>query len=218
MLTKFQMALYWREWAKVRAAIEEARGELIKSVEADEIRHACHALAGAPTSSKRLSNASFDLVLASFFSISHAAKLDPQLRQMDQPVTRCRWVVNDLCAHVQAALVLQDRPEDAGKVAEGERRDGYVKALLVRASGGRHLDHPGDYPATTWIKVIHMMSLRLAQVRGQGGEGETVQPAPRRLPAKAKRSTPAAQPVEFDYSAPVKRTRAVPVATSDDPF
>jgi hypothetical protein len=130
-------------------------------------------------------------------------------------------VVNDLCARVQASLVRQDRPEDAGKVAEGERRDGYVMALLVRASCGRHLDQPGDYPAQTWIKVIHMMSLRLEQVRRQGGEGETAQPAPRRQPAKAKRSTcptPAAQPAEFDYSAPVKRTRAVPVSTSDDPF
>jgi hypothetical protein len=197
MLTRAQTALYWREWSKAKAVMEQTRGELFTASQANEARYACHEQAGVKTSSKDLGNYTFDLVLSAFFSWSHTADIDPQLRQIDQPVTRCRHAVDDLCTRVHAELIKQERIEDAEKLNEGEPRDNYVAFLLSRAAKGKKQANPQDYTVQTWTKVLSMMTFRLNQVAKQGGAKGFRQGAKSRPAAKAKKAE--AQPTEFTF-------------------
>lgn len=223
MLTKLQMSLYWREWAKARAAIEQMRGEVLTSNEANEERHLCHTNAGAPESSKDLNNKQFDAVLASFFAWSHSASLAHQGRQLDMPVTRCRYVIDDLCDRIVAMLVVQDRAKQAEGLHEGRARDGYVRYLLKRASG-QDLTALQDYPTAAWTKVISMLTIRYDQVSRQGnGTGSQKRTRPidgaqdmsqSELGMDAPR-----QPNRWDLHTAAKRQPQPVVASDDDqPF
>jgi|GEM_PF-5844851 len=222
MLTRAQTALYWREWSKAKAVMEQTRGELFTVAQANEARYACHEQAGVKTSSKDLGNYTFDLVLSAFLSWSHAADIDPQLRQIDQPVTRCRHAVDALCRAVHAELIKQSRAEDAEKLNEGEPRDNYVAFLLARAAKGKKQANPQDYTVQTWTKVISMMTFRLNQVDKQGGAKGFDQGARTRQPKAAKAK--AQQPTELDFDTlrptrwePPKRPQMATTKT-DDPF
>jgi hypothetical protein len=202
--------------------MEQTRGELFTAAQANDARYACHVQAGVKTSSKDLGNYTFDLVLSAFFSWSHAADIDPQLRQIDQPVTRCRHVVDDLCSRVHAALIKQERIEDAEKLNEGDPRDNYVAFLLSRAAKGKKQANPQDYAVQTWTKVLSMMTFRLNQVAKQGGAEGFRQGARTRKPKTTK--TKAVQPIELDFDTlrptrwePPKRPQMATTKT-DDPF
>lgn len=166
MLTKLQMSLYWREFAKAKAAAEQLRGEVMTSIEADEFRHRCHTQAGAPESSKVLNNKTLDTVLAAFFSWSHSASIAHQGRQLDQPVTRCRYVADDICDRIRAALIVQDRAKQAESLAPGKPRDAYLLYLLKRLSGQDKMDLQ-DYTVTAWTKLISLLMVRYDQVARQ---------------------------------------------------
>lgn len=80
-----QQALYWREWAQVRA----------KRPEAD--RHALHTEAlGCDKSHKDFTNEDFDKVLGVFRAASEPDNLDAQLLQLDQPRRRLAWKIQQL--------------------------------------------------------------------------------------------------------------------------
>lgn len=91
-----QTRLYFREWNLVRRHLL-AKG--IDPKQADNRRHELHRRAlGADKSSKDLTNADFDKVLAAFRAVHDGANLDAQLRQLEQPeyrrkrmMSRC-WV------------------------------------------------------------------------------------------------------------------------------
>jgi hypothetical protein len=84
MLSKIQMALYWREWAACKV-VRKARGLCAT----DEARHALHAQAlGMDKSTKDLTNRDFDRILAIFRTFSRPDDLNAQLRAEDQPEVR----------------------------------------------------------------------------------------------------------------------------------
>lgn len=85
-MTERQTAFYWRSWARARKAL--LAGGLTPA-QADERRHALHAKAlGSDKSSKRLTNADLDLVLAAFAAVADDSDLNAQLRALDQPEER----------------------------------------------------------------------------------------------------------------------------------
>jgi hypothetical protein len=109
-MTASQTALYWREWAACKRALEHhgyARDEL------EPQRHRLHIEAlGADKSSKALTNAQLDAILAIFRAYSRPGDLHEQLRIIDQPGQR-------LQAHRHRALELVAALgiEEAGRIA-----------------------------------------------------------------------------------------------------
>lgn len=85
-MTPKQTSLYWREWGNVRRVLV-ASGRT--PAEADAQRHRIHIeQLGRDVSSKRLTNAQLDSVLAGFRAYSRPDDLMAQLRQLDQPEQR----------------------------------------------------------------------------------------------------------------------------------
>lgn len=84
-MTPRQTALYWREWAACRDALR-ARGHRGDDAQRRSIQ--ANALGERTVSSKALTNAQFDAVLAKFRSYSRPDDLNAQLRQLDQPDQR----------------------------------------------------------------------------------------------------------------------------------
>ena len=116
-MTARQTALYWREWAAVR---------LERPHFADTDRHALHEAAlGRDVSSKELTNAQFDKVLAEFRAITRPADLDGQVRQINQPRARLLWKIEHEQRDCLALYV--DAPED------------YILALARDKFGGEAL-------------------------------------------------------------------------------
>jgi hypothetical protein len=109
MLTRPQVALYWREWAACKK-VRQARGLAI----GDDARHALHAsVLGAPVSMKELTNRHFDKVLGVFRSFSRPSSLESQLRTDEQPEVR-REISLDKCYELVSEL------EFYGKTMTGE--------------------------------------------------------------------------------------------------
>ncbi|HYE32524.1 MAG TPA: hypothetical protein VEH27_13925 [Methylomirabilota bacterium] len=91
-MTPKQQALYWREWAKVRA-IDPAMD-----------RHALHTQAlGKAKSSKAFTNADLDKVLAAFRAVSEPHNLNAQVRQLEQPKKRQLYAIRE---HLQELAAL----------------------------------------------------------------------------------------------------------------
>lgn len=85
-MTKAQTALYWREWSAAREALE---GHGYAPSETEGQRHRIHIEAlGVDVSSKKLTNAQLDGVLAAFRAYSRPGDLGEQLRLIDQPEKR----------------------------------------------------------------------------------------------------------------------------------
>lgn len=84
-MTPKQTAFYWREWATCRAALIKLghRGD-----DAQRRSIQASALGERTVSSKALTNAQFDLVLAKFRSYSRPDDFNAQMRQLDQPEQR----------------------------------------------------------------------------------------------------------------------------------
>jgi hypothetical protein len=75
--------MYWAEWGRVRDVLR-SRGRSTGEIEAT--RHTLHRKAlGKDRSSKALTNAELDVVLAAFKAVSEGGNLEAQLRQLDQP-------------------------------------------------------------------------------------------------------------------------------------
>jgi hypothetical protein len=95
MLTQKQNWLYWREWAAVRKHLMADLGWT--SSAADEFRHALHVRAlGFDKSHDAFTNRDFDATLGIFRALTRADDIDAQLRQLEQPMDRCRRALRDL--------------------------------------------------------------------------------------------------------------------------
>lgn len=145
-----QTALYWREWGACSRALR-ARGRPA----GNDARHAlqCKAL-GHPRSSKTLTNAEFDKVLAAFRAESRPDDLNAQLRQIDQPGHR----IEDLRERCLSAVLvfikgdsLSHRQALAGR---------YLEALAMRVCRGHYweLDERG------YQKITGIVERRAAKV------------------------------------------------------
>jgi hypothetical protein len=103
MLTTSQNTLYWREWATVRRHLMADLGWTASS--ADAFRHALHVRAlGYDKSHTAFNNRDFDAILGIFRAVSRAHDVEAQLRQIEQPLERCRRALRDL----QDELALSD--------------------------------------------------------------------------------------------------------------
>lgn len=88
-MTPKQRTLYWRTWAAAKRALSRLGYD---TAEADAMRADLTIQAlGKQVSSKALTNAQFDLVLAAFRAVSDPGDLDAQLRAMLQPRDRILW-------------------------------------------------------------------------------------------------------------------------------
>lgn len=84
-MTKAQRTLYWREFSAVKRVYPEAD------------RHDLHVQAlGQDKSSNDLGNADLDKVLAVFRAISRPSDLDGQVQQVEQPLRRSRWAMEQV--------------------------------------------------------------------------------------------------------------------------
>ena len=93
-MTPNQRKYYWREWAACRRSLI-ALGNSAK--EADALRHDLHYKAlGKAQSSKNLTNADLDKILATFKSYSRPSDLDTQLDAINQPRKRLIWSISKL--------------------------------------------------------------------------------------------------------------------------
>lgn len=83
-----QTRKYWWEWARARAYF---LGRGLTPQDADAKRRDLHRKAlGHDKSSKSLTNADLDKVIAAFRAVWDGGNLDAQLRQLDQPEARLR--------------------------------------------------------------------------------------------------------------------------------
>lgn len=155
-MTPRQTQLYWREWAAVRRADPRADRSVLT----------VRAL-GEPTSSKALTNAQLDRVLAVFRAVSRPADVDGQLRQMEQArrrkehriweVMRCLGVyVEDPAGYVSRVLADRSRVPAAGSLGLDDLSD--APTVRTRRDG---VEYPGPSELdqvlmTLWARVQPM--------------------------------------------------------------
>ncbi len=115
-MTGRQIRKYWVEWSKCRTAlIHHGRSPQA----ADKERHDLHLRAlGYDKSSKEFTNLEFDYILATFRSWSMPDDLGAQLKQIDQPSIRCRYVADQYLDQI-------------GEVFD-KQRDAYLDGLALR--------------------------------------------------------------------------------------
>lgn len=163
-MTPKQTSLYWREWGNVRRVLIAA-GRI--PAEADAQRHRIHIeQLGRDVSSKRLTNAQLDAVLAGFRAYSRPDDLMAQLRLIDQPEQR-------LEAYKRRAAELADR---CGVEEEG--RDAYLDSLARRIC------------TRTWETVTETDAAKLCGILEQQAKRCAAKPAPAATPADEEDGNP----------------------------
>jgi hypothetical protein len=104
-MTAAQTKLYFFEWGQVR------KHYLAKGIDAKQVdakRHELHQRAlGRARSSKDLSNAELDKVIAVFRAVYDGGNLDAQLAQLDQPENR-RLQLIKRCRHAAGSFIEGD--------------------------------------------------------------------------------------------------------------
>lgn len=163
-MTPKQQSLYWREWGNVRRVLVAAGRT---PAEADAQRHRIHIeQLGRDASSKRLTNAQFDSVLAGFRAYSRSDDLMAQLRLIDQPEQR-------LASYKRRAAELADQ---CGVEEEG--RDAYLDALARRIC------------SRTWATVTETDAAKLCGILEQQAKRCATKPAPAVAPAEEEDGDP----------------------------
>lgn len=157
-----QLPLYWREWGNVRRALVAAGRT---PAEADAQRHRIHIeQLGRDVSSKRLTNAQLDSVLAGFRAYSRPDDLMAQLRLIDQPEQR-------LAAYRTRAEVL------ACKCGISEHGiTGYLEQLARRICG------------RTWFALVETDVAKLCGILEQQAKRCSAKPDP--APAEEEAGDP----------------------------
>ena len=103
IMTPRQTALYFREWANVRATCQ-------RNGYPTPDRHALHAQAlGHDKSSKHFTNTDLDRVLAEFLAITRPDSLSHQLRQHDQPRIRLIYSIQQLAPETYWSAIANDK-------------------------------------------------------------------------------------------------------------
>lgn len=132
-----QRRLYFTEWSQCRKALAHHNPHA-DTAEIEEKRHEMHVRAlGYDKSSAKLSNDEFDRVLAVFRSFSRPADLGAQLRQQDQPITRCFALANDTLDRI-------------GEVYGPKQRRAYLEGMARRMIK-KPLD---DLTTQEWAKLL----------------------------------------------------------------
>ena len=163
-MTPKQQSLYWREWGNVRRVLIAAGRT---PAEADAQRHRIHIeQLGRDVSSKRLTNAQLDAVLAGFRAYSRPDDLMAQLRQLDQPDQR-------LSAYKARATTLaaQCGVEEPGRTA-------YLDQLARRIC------------SRTWATVTETDAAKLCGILEQQAKRCSAKPAPAATPAEEEEGDP----------------------------
>jgi hypothetical protein len=120
-MTAAQKSLYWREWAACKKALTR-HGYGSDELEAQ--RHRLHIEAlGTDKSSKSLTNADLDAILAIFRAYSRPADLSEQLRIIDQPDKRLQAY-----RHRAMEMLIARGIEEQGRIA-------YLEQLSRRLCG-----------------------------------------------------------------------------------
>ncbi len=114
---------------------------------ADEERHALHLRAlGYDKSSKDFTNLEFDYILATFRSWSMPDDLGAQLKQIDQPSVRCRYVADQYLDQI-------------GEVY-AKAREAYLDGLALRMT--KKL--PSDMNQSDWSKVLAALKFQAHRI------------------------------------------------------
>ncbi len=176
-MSPVQLRMYRAEWSKALAAMR-CHGRGLSASEAEAERMAIHEeVCGVPCSSKDLRNEDLDIVLARFLAWSRAGDLMAQIRQAEQPSTRCRYLVDDLLDRISAILLETEMANKA--VHRGPGREGYLKALATRLAKREFLVSLDDLSVREWQPIIAALVIRLDQVIRQAERGATGRPAAR---------------------------------------
>lgn len=163
-MTPKQQSLYWREWGNVRRALVAAGRT---PAEADAQRHRIHIeQLGRDVSSKRLTNAQLDAVLAGFRAYSRPDDLMAQLRLIDQPEER-------LAAYKRRAVELAER---CGVEEHGV--EAYLDTLARRIC------------TRTWATVTETDAAKLCGILEQQAQRMPRKPAPVAAPAEEEEGDP----------------------------
>ena len=238
MLTQKQLWMYRAEWAKARQCLREL-GWAASEVEAK--RKQIHAAAEAgtaehPKSSLDLTNRELDRVLAMFRAIYRPGDLGSQLRQLQQPYLRWRFLVDELLDRIAAVLTAAGREHQA--VGRGPGREGYLLALAQRLGQRADCANLETISELEQWKVLAALMVRYDQVmaatataanEGRPASTRPGKPARHRpfdtLPALTQPTPPRRaapqKPIDLaqlDHDADDSGLPAPPAATVDEPF
>jgi hypothetical protein len=161
-MTPAQTKLYWKSWSAAKKA-----GQL---ADADRARLTLEAL-GYEASSKSLTNAEFDKVLAAFRAISAPYSLKPQLRAQEQPNTRRLHKIQHLLKCF--ALFVQDPCSYCDVILQERFRVSYLSDLAQLDTNSRIV---GDDVRSRFLdlepseleKLIWTLSDSLSRLRRKG--------------------------------------------------
>lgn len=166
-MTDLQTKLYWRSFAAAKAAKEQLQGRPMTAKEAAQWRYWLHDEAECPSSSKAFTNAHFDSFLSVCFSWSHPVSLERQARQIDQPITRYRYVIDDILDQTVAYCDASDLQRTADPYRQGRAREGFILFMLRKLSKQHHLTDPTTFPAAAWRSLLAATRARYDQLYRQ---------------------------------------------------
>ena len=163
-MTQKQLALYRFEWGRTRAALRDLG---CPACEVEAKRKQIHAAADAgteemPKSSLDLNNKEFDRVLAMFRAISTPGDLGAQIRALQQPYLRFRFLADDLLDRISGVLKAAGREHQA--VWPGPGREGYLLALARRLAEKPNLGSVEAIPEKAQWKILSALMVRFDQV------------------------------------------------------
>jgi hypothetical protein len=203
MLTQAQRMLYFREFAKARAARETLIGHKLTTAEADTFRYQLHAEACAPASSSEFGNAHLDRVLGVFWSWSFPTDIALQGRQLEQPITRYRYCIEYALDQIIAILDSSQLNTEADPYRPGKPREGFLLFMLRRLSNQNTL-YIEDFAETHWRALLAQVHKRYDQVyrktRGQTRTPRQGRPDQRKANHGTGRTRPA-PPLSTDLPA-----------------
>ncbi len=153
-MTALQTKLYWRAFAAAKAAKEQLQGCPMTAKESEQWRRWLHQEAEAPSSSKAFTNAHFDAFLAVCFAWSHPVSLERQARQIDQPITRYRYVIDSLLDEIVDYCDTHGLTQQAAPYRIGHARESSILYMLRRLSNEFHRTDPTTFAPAIWRKLL----------------------------------------------------------------
>lgn len=151
-MNQAQHKLYFREWNKCRQALRKFG---YSPKDADAKRDQINTSVSGQRSSKKLNNTHLTKVLAIFWSYSEAARLDLQLRQLNQAA-----ILGRFCCEQVYELIFEVNPEENIKRDHLTR---YIDSMFLRLNKGGSVDSEFG-SEEEWQKVIIACHYRYDQV------------------------------------------------------
>lgn len=196
-MTRNQQRAYRGTWAKAARKLAD-RGFSDAEIEQKRRDITLQVTRGRSDSSAAIADQrEVDELFMLVFAIAHDDRIDLQVRQLEQPVCRYRWLVDVQLDHIVAQLDAADLGHEAdvyrrSELSETRGREGFILFMLRRLSGDHRKVDAMDFDEAAWWKLLCSVKARLDQVRRKGEEGR------RRAPARTRaRSAPASRPSSF---------------------